>query len=234
MDIVWLHGFPLAPRSWDAELVRFGGLAPHLIDADAETLDAMADLALAAADDAGYESFAVVGHSMGGYVALRLADRVPHRIECLVLASSRADPDTVETKAARDRTIEEIGSNGAEVATAALRKDLADAPEVLAPAIATALDHPPAALAAALRAIRDRPDARPILPRIRLPTLVLVGERDAIIPPAAQRAMADAIPRARIVTLEGAGHFVNLESPEEFARHVGAFLEAVIPAPQGW
>lgn len=146
MDVVWLHGFPLGPESWDAQLAAFGGIAPGLVAEDAHTLDAMADRALAAADDAGLQRLHLVGLSMGGYVAMRLLERVPHRVESVILADTRAEPDTVEGKAARDRMIEALARDGPEAATGFLRKELADrSPDLLRSALAQAHRHTPAA-----------------------------------------------------------------------------------------
>ncbi len=77
---------------------------------------------------------------------------------------------------------------------------------------------------AALAALRDRPDARPGLADIRVPTLVLVGSDDAITPPAAAQVLADGIPGATLQELPTAGHLSNLETPAEFTAAVRSFL----------
>ena len=79
------------------------------------------------------------------------------------------------------------------------------------------LENKEAGVAGALRAMAARPDATPLLGKIRCPVLVLAGEEDLIIEPAAARAMAGKIPDARVEVLL-AGHLSNLEAPEEFNR----------------
>ena len=82
----------------------------------------------------------------------------------------------------------------------------------------------PEAVAAALAALRDRPDANPGLSAVRVPTLVIVGEEDAVTPPSAAKALAGGIPGAKLVTIPQAGHLSNLEAPEAFNAAVRAFL----------
>ena len=64
------------------------------------------------------------------------------------------------------------------------------------------------------RAIMARPDSRPDLPGIEIPTLVLVGEGDAITPPDIAREMAEMIEWSSLVVVPGAGHLSTLEQPE--------------------
>jgi pimeloyl-ACP methyl ester carboxylesterase len=69
-----------------------------------------------------------------------------------------------------------------------------------------------------------RPDSTSLLPTITVPTLLLVGEEDAVTQPKEMQAMAGTIPDARIEIIAGAGHASNLERPEAFNRAVAAFL----------
>ena len=80
-------------------------------------------------------------------------------------------------------------------------------------------------IVAALAAMRDRPDRTAELARIDCPTLVMVGADDALTPPAEARALAAAIPGARVVELGGAGHLSNLEAPAAFHAALTQFLD---------
>jgi len=71
-------------------------------------------------------------------------------------------------------------------------------------------------LVGALTAMATRPDSRPLLASVAVPTLVLVGEEDTITPPDAAKEMASGIRGARLVTIPAAGHLANLEVPEMF------------------
>jgi pimeloyl-ACP methyl ester carboxylesterase len=82
--------------------------------------------------------------------------------------------------------------------------------------------------------MRNRPDSTELLSRIAVPTVVLAGDQDAIIPPAEGQSMAGAIPGARFVTIPGAGHLTPMERPgavaAALAEHFAANLSQAEPA----
>ena len=82
-----------------------------------------------------------------------------------------------------------------------------------------------------LTAMRDRPDARDRLREIAIPTLVVVGEEDALTPPADSEEMAEAIPGARLVRIAGAGHLSPMERPGAVAAALGDFFAAALTPP---
>jgi pimeloyl-ACP methyl ester carboxylesterase len=86
------------------------------------------------------------------------------------------------------------------------------------------MTNPAAGLIGALQAMAERPDRTELLPRIQVPTLVIVGEEDEVTPPEVARQMAEAIPNARLVVLPSAGHLANVEAPEAFNEAVRTFL----------
>jgi pimeloyl-ACP methyl ester carboxylesterase len=88
----------------------------------------------------------------------------------------------------------------------------------------------PETIEADLIAMRDRPDSTEFLSQIAVPTLVIVGERDALTPPADSEAMAAAIPGARLVTVPGAGHLTPMERPRAVAESLGEFFAAALGA----
>jgi len=86
----------------------------------------------------------------------------------------------------------------------------------------------PETLEADLTAMRDRPDSSDFLREISIPTLVLVGERDALTPPADSEAMAATIPGARLVTIAGAGHLAPMERPKAVSQALDEFFAAAL------
>ena len=72
----------------------------------------------------------------------------------------------------------------------------------------------------------ERPDSTSDLPGIDVPTLVITSDLDALVPPEASLAMAEAIPNARTERLDGVGHLTNLEAAEDFTTLLGEHLEA--------
>jgi 3-oxoadipate enol-lactonase len=169
----------------------------------------------------------VVGLSMGGVVALDLFRRHRGLVRALVLCDCRAEPETPEGAAHRDEVarLAERGPAGvAEVVDGML-------PKVFAPGFAGAgrwravmAASSPAGVAAMARALAARPDSRPLLGGIDVPTLVLVGEMDEITPPEQMRAMHQAIPGSRFAVVPGSGHVPPVERPGAFAAELAAFL----------
>ena len=82
----------------------------------------------------------------------------------------------------------------------------------------------PRAIAAALRGMAARPDSTPLLSAIRVPTLVMVGEHDAISPPSEMRRMAEAIPGAKFVVIPDAGHMAPMENPQAVSEAIANFV----------
>jgi 3-oxoadipate enol-lactonase len=87
------------------------------------------------------------------------------------------------------------------------------------------LDNSPDGAVAALGAMRERPDSRPLLGEINVPTLVIGGEEDGISSPEVMGAMAAGIPGARHITVPNTAHLSNLEAPEKFNATLGDFLK---------
>jgi pimeloyl-ACP methyl ester carboxylesterase len=87
--------------------------------------------------------------------------------------------------------------------------------------------QPVETIVADLRGLRDRADRTALLPTLQAPTLVVVGEHDAITPPAEAAAMAAAIPGARLVVAPGAGHMTPMEQPAAFAAALAVFWDTV-------
>ena len=234
MKVLLLHAFPLDSRMWEGtrEALESAGhevAAPNLPGPEAEvTLAAWADRLLREHED----DLLPVGVSMGGYLAFELWRQAAERIRALVLADTRASPDTLERKQARDETIRVLGEEGFDPFWEALAPKLfargADR-ELVARARAIAADQPVTGLVAALEAVRDRPDSRPTLATIDVPTLVVVGEEDALTPPSDADELEEAIRRARLVRIPGAGHLAILERPDEFEGSLLGFLPEVEP-----
>jgi 3-oxoadipate enol-lactonase len=169
---------------------------------------------------------------MGGYLTFELWRRAQTRIPALVLADTRATSDTPEQRQARDDTIRLLGEDGFEPFWDGLAPKLFSAradPDVVAGARSQAAEQEITALVAALMTLRDREDSTATLATIDVPTLVVVGEEDALTPPSDAAELEDGIRLARLVRMPGAGHLTPLEQPEEFSRALLSFLDEVAP-----
>jgi pimeloyl-ACP methyl ester carboxylesterase len=237
--LVLLHPFPLDAGLWSAVVPALAADRrvvtlefPGLGSAPAEehpTVDGFADAVAAAIADLPGGAAAVCGLSLGGYAALALAARHPERVAALVLANTRAEPDTPEAAEGRHASAALVRSGGiGEFLDGFVARMVApgdDAALRATRAIADAQD--PAAVARALEALAGRADRRPDLPAMAMPALVIAGSEDVLTPPAMSEAMVAALPDARLVLIEGSGHLTALERPVEFAAAVRDFLAEV-------
>lgn len=164
--------------------------------------------------------FALAGLSMGVPLALETVRQAPERVERLALLDGRARLDPPETVALR-RSFLEMAQSGRfmEITRDHLllvlirperRTDRALVQTILDMAEATGAE----AFIRQETALLTREDYRPLLPEIRCPTLVVVGEADAITPLPMAEEMARAIPGARLEVVKESGHLTTLEQPE--------------------
>jgi pimeloyl-ACP methyl ester carboxylesterase len=236
--LVLLHAFPLDSAMWrpQVEALRatyrvltpdmpgFGGSAPF---AGPPSIDTMADAVAGLLDELRIERVVLAGLSMGGYAALAFARRHAARLNGLLLADTRAEPDSEEAKANRNKLIAFARTATAlDVFEQLLPKMVSDEtrsrrPEVVDEARRIAARQSVGGIVAALEALRDRADAGPVLRTIAVPTLVIVGRDDVLTPPAVAEKLRDGITGARLVVLDGAGHLSNLERPEAFTAALG-------------
>lgn len=177
-------------------------------------------------------SFALAGISMGGYISFEILRRAPGRVRGLALVDTQASPDTPEATAKRRDAIAlvEAGKFG-QVLTNAF--PLAVHPDHVEDAALKDL-HRRMSLAngddvyvAHQQAIIGRPDSRPDLARIAVPTTVVVGIEDRLTPPALSRAMAAAIPHATLEIIEDAGHLALAEQPDASANALLRWLDRI-------
>ena len=163
--------------------------------------------------------FALVGLSMGGYVAFEIIRRAPERVTRLALLDTKAEldpPAAVEGRRAAladieaGRFVEHVESRLPVLLGPTAFADPTLREAVRAMAITTGAER----YAAQQRAIMDRPDSSGDLAGIACPTLVLCGRDDGLTPVDKHAAMATAIPRARLAVVEQCGHLSALEQPQ--------------------
>ncbi len=221
MRVLLLHAFPLGPQMWDGvggplEAAGWEVDAPQL--GDGETMAAWASSILAGTDG----PLVPVGSSMGGYLAFELWRQAPERVAGLGLVGTRPGADSPEAREGREATLRLLAEGGLAALWEQVGAKLTAEPHARAREIALGQDE--ARVVNAVRAIRDREDSTALLPEIGVPVLVVAGEADALIPPAESVAMADVLPKARLVLMPGSGHLPPLERPDELTAELLAFL----------
>jgi len=183
------------------------------------------DLALLAADvidemdAAGIDKAVIGGVSMGGYIALALLRAHPDRVAGLVLVDTRsgADDDAAleRRRVAADKADRGEIAAGPDAIASLIADDAADDTRSTLAGIAGAV--PAASIAWGQRAMAGRPDSTELLAAVRVPLLVVVGEKDGVTPPTVARQMAAAASEAELVELPGVGHLSPAEDPDGFS-----------------
>jgi pimeloyl-ACP methyl ester carboxylesterase len=224
--LILLPGLACDKELWQAQ--RAALLASHPVQVSdvhtrAASLPEMATLLLA--EHPG--PLVLVGSSMGGMLALHAWRQAPQRIRGLALLGSTARPDTPELIALRSQAIELFAAGRTdEVLRAnvplALHAGHAHHAALVDSYLAMIRRAGNAQLIAQNRAVMAREDARPWLPHIACPTLVVCGEGDLLTPPEHSREIAAAVPGARLELLADCGHLLTLEQP---ARVNGLLLD---------
>jgi len=229
--LVFFHGAGQGARHLEPLAAAVRGLEVMVLDApgrgesEGPALDRTGELARLAGEAMhalGKTAWIACGHSLGGAVA----------IECALLPPGRR-PRAIALLASGARlrvspAILEAVSSAAQEGEPMLTPPVAFAsPDPARLAAAHALDRaiPPASALADWRAA-DAFDRMEALAEIDLPALVVTGTDDPLTPEKYARFLADRLPRASLVRLEGAGHMFPFERAEETARHLEAFARA--------
>lgn len=242
LPLVLLHGFPHDSRMWEAQLAgladRFRVIAPDLSgfgkskSAEPFTMASQAEAVHALLVQLKTLPCILGGLSMGGYIALEFARKYPSDLRGLILLDTRAEADSTEARQGRAKMIELVKTKGAAaVAEAMLPKQLAATAPQQKPDVVRKLrmimeSQSPATIENALVAMRERPDNSTFLPSISVPTLIIVGQADALTPPEVAQKMHEAIPKSTLAIIPDAGHLSPMEQPEEVNRAIVAFRSA--------
>jgi pimeloyl-ACP methyl ester carboxylesterase len=239
--VLLLHAFPLHSGMWAAQVAAlarrhrvvapdYRGLGQTPPSGEASTMALLAEDVRALLVHLRIERAAVVGLSMGGYVALELFRQQPGLFRGLALCDTRAGADSDEGKATREafaRTALERGTGWVadDMAPKLLREGVSAAELKLVKDLVRG--GTPAGVAAAQRGMAARPDSTATLPTIRCPARVIHGELDGLIPMAEAEKLAAGIPGAKLVKIPGAGHLPNLENPDAFNRALEGLVDGL-------
>ncbi|MFD7940879.1 alpha/beta fold hydrolase [Streptomyces sp. NPDC059755] len=238
LPLVLVHGHPFDRTMWAPQIEAFSTtrrvIAPDLRGYGASPVvpgitllsDFTQDIA-ALLDELKVETFVLAGLSMGGQIAMDIVRQFPDRVRGLVLADTFPAPETPGGRLARNEMADRLLAEGMRgYADEVLEKMVAPyaAPEVKAHVHRMMTSAPPEGAAAALRGRAERPDYRPLLARVCVPALVVVGEDDEYTPVSDAEAMHAALPHSELRIVEGAAHLPNLERAGEFNRVLAEFL----------
>ena len=244
--VLFIHGGTASAREWRPVLEALGEHA-HCVaidrlgcgesDRSARGYDraTLTNSLLACADALGFDRFGVVGQSFGGFWALCLAFAAPQRISRMVLVNSAGGPMTdaelAERRARMAARRQAAGATSEAEREAAIERTMttifADphrVPASFRDDLRWQMEHADPAQVGIVDGEHERLAHEPY-DRLTIPTLVVWGEADAMIPGDRGRRLAAAIPGARYAGLPGVGHTCQIEAPRAFVAAVAPFLD---------
>jgi 3-oxoadipate enol-lactonase len=241
--VLFLHAFPLHAEMWESNLGTlpegWRGIAPdfrgfgqsplppgdknRIIDFAGDMIDLLDRLEITSA--------IVVGCSMGGYALFEMIHTAPHYVSGAVLVSTKATADTEEAKNGRKAMIERLERGGVgAIADEMVPKLLGATAQRERPDLVKHVRHMinsnrPETVKMAINALMERADSTPLLPHIKVPSLIVAGADDTLIPPAQADEMHKAIPNSACEKMAFAGHLPNLEQTAAFDARLYQFLQ---------
>ena len=248
--LVLVNAFPVDRSQWEPLLAELSNLEAPIGDIiafdvpgigdmpipdETPSLDLIADAAtLAMREVTGYQAALWVGCSMGGYIAMAVAQRQADAVAGLVLIGTKASADSPQALAKRLEIASSVdGKPGAPdpdaMAEGLIGTQGEGRAELVSWVAANISRHKGDGIAWGQRAMAARPDRLAVLAGLDVPAVVVHGERDQIASATDAKAMAEAL-GADVVTIAGVGHLAGLEAPAEVARLVAGVARDIASA----
>ena len=244
VPLLLIHGFPLDRTMWRSQIAGLQlacrVIAPDLrgfghstdTDGEAVSMETYAEDLRALLDSVNVKQVVLAGLSMGGYIALAFLAQYVDRVTGLILANTRATPDSESARAGRLTNAAKIAESGS---TSVVVESMA--PKMLGPTAKPetvvavrsmmARQRSPGVMSA-LRGMAARPDRSALLPFIKVPTLIISGSADVLIPTSDSEVMQTAIPDSRLNIIPEAGHLSNMDKADAFNDAVREFIGKLV------
>lgn len=242
--ILFLHGFPLDSTMWERQFPDlskdyycvapdFRGLGESLSPNGISTMEAFVDDMVEIVKRLSLHNPVLCGLSMGGYVALRMAERNDVPVKALILSDTRANADTNEVKLKRTNAIKRIVNEGAEeyinefvrgIFYESFVDDLGPQYHEL---VKNWIKNPATGVISALQAMLSRTDTTDYLKQCRIPVLYICGEYDHVTPPSVMKELMRITPGSEYFEVKEASHMSPLENYQDFNKKVLEFLARI-------
>ena len=243
--LVLIHGFPLNTTMWEPQLVMaergwriivpalrgFGPGDEATGDPPTTSIDDYAGDTIDLLDNLHIKDAVICGLSMGGYTVFAMFRHAATYFRGMVLADTRSQGDSPEAVTNRKNMQQLVREKGpGAVADALVPKLLCEAtlkgkPDVVAKLQKQITGSSVEAIVGALTALMTRADSTPLLPTLRIPVQIIVGDQDALTPPPLSEQMHRDISGSALAVIPGAGHMSNMEQPAAFNEALGGFLD---------
>ena len=240
--IVFIHGFPFAKSSWQPQINELKkdyrvivydqrGFGRSELGYQPVTMTLLADDLHFLLDALTIPSPVICGLSMGGYVLMNFVTRFPERVRGMVLSNTQCMGDSPEAKQGREANIELIRKGERKqfedkfIANLFAASTPAEHPEIIQSIRVLVNSTPDDTLMNTLKALAERDSTCEALLDSKVPTLLIGGEEDKIIPAQKLKDLKDIIKDSQLEILPHAGHMSNLEQAEDFNRILKKFIE---------
>lgn len=229
-SLVWEDFVPLLYKEVRVITLDLPGHGISQVLGECHSMEFLADTVKAMLDTLGVERCTLVGHSMGGYVALAFCEKYPERLDGVVLLSSTPNADSEEKKLNREREIALVKSGKKELLThtapqagfaADNRRAMKDYIDDLVEIIHLTEDS---GIVALLNGMIGRKDQNDMLRQSAVRQLFILGRKDEYITPAIAEVMVEAHPQAKVTWLEKSGHMGFIEEPTLCAEAILEFV----------
>lgn len=240
--IIFVHGFPYDHTMWDKQIeflkedyycvtYDIRGLGSSAVGDGQYTMESYVDDLFKIIAELELTKPALCGLSMGGYISLRAVERSQETFGSLILCDTRAEADSDEGKLIRASKIKQINEVGIEafvdsfVPTCFAEDTIKNRSELFQSVLNRCKTNNLIGVKGALIAMLSRTDTTSYLSKINIPTIIIVGENDALTPPAVMKILHENIPNSEFVIIPEAGHMTPIEEPEAVNEAIRRFLE---------
>jgi len=244
-SIVFIHGFPFDKSMWKDQIdslkssnrvlaFDIRGYGKSIDEHTFPTIDLFSDDLLSFMDQLNIEKAVVCGLSMGGYIALNALKRFPDRFEALILCDTQCIADSPDVHDNRYQTIDQINLEGTKTFNEKFIKgvfhpdSMMNKMEVVDSLKNIVFANSKRVITTGLSALAERFETCSSLAAICIPTLIICGREDKVTPLAQSQFMHENIKDSSLKVIENAGHVSNLEQPNEFNKHILAFLASLL------
>ncbi|MCL6494450.1 MAG: alpha/beta hydrolase [Ignavibacterium sp.] len=239
--IIFIHGFPYDHTMWKTQIDELSrnyfcvaydirGLGESPAGDGQFTMEQFVDDLEIVVNELKLDKPVICGLSMGGYIALRALERMQDKFAAAILCDTRSEADNNEGKLKRAAAIKRINLEGLTPFTYDfIRNCFADEfknnkQSELKKIIEKSSEFNSIGVKGCLLAMLSRTDTTQSLSNIKIPTLVICGEKDSLTPPSVMKEMFHKIPNAEYVEIKNSGHMSPIENPEEVNKAIISFL----------
>jgi 3-oxoadipate enol-lactonase len=238
LPVLLIHGYPLMHTIWKPVINLLGsearwitpdirGFGRSSSPKGTYSMPLLASDMAALLDHLQIKSAVVIGHSMGGYIALNFFKAYPERLLGLGLICSQAAADNEERRAARQAQIKKVIEQGTDYLAATMAATLTNQTDLVTDLQEIILQADTDGIIGALLGMAEREDMTDYLSKIKVPTLVVVGSSDTLIPTQKSREMANRLPDASLVQIANAAHIPMMENPRALAYELSNWLKKI-------